>query len=85
MIVFHLLLLCILFLTSAGIFCFCIKYLIIFPLVAQQYLQFLSPPNYNVFTDVDDSNVAVALPTTLQFGGSYYSIAYVRPLIIKLK
>ena len=56
----------------------------IIPLVAQQYLQFLSPSNYNVFTNVDDENVAVVLPTTLQFGDSYYSIAYVRPLIVKL-
>uniref|UniRef100_A0A1X7V3D2 Uncharacterized protein n=1 Tax=Amphimedon queenslandica TaxID=400682 RepID=A0A1X7V3D2_AMPQE len=45
--------------------------------VAQQYLPFVSPPDYNVFTDVDDDSVHVALPTTLQFGGIDFSNAYI--------
>uniref|UniRef100_A0A1X7SXK6 EGF-like domain-containing protein n=1 Tax=Amphimedon queenslandica TaxID=400682 RepID=A0A1X7SXK6_AMPQE len=45
-------------------------------IVAQQYLPFVSPPDYNVFTNVDDSYVYVALPTTLQFGGIDFNDAY---------
>ena len=42
-----------------------------------EFLQFLYPSSYNVYTNVDDGSVLVTLPATLQFGGFHYDRAYV--------
>ena len=42
-----------------------------------EFLPFLYPSSYNVYTNVDDGSVLVTLPATLQFGGFHYDRAYV--------
>ena len=43
----------------------------------QEFLPFLYPSSYNVYTNVDDGSVLVTLPARLQFGGFHYDRAYV--------
>uniref|UniRef100_A0A1X7TQH6 Ig-like domain-containing protein n=1 Tax=Amphimedon queenslandica TaxID=400682 RepID=A0A1X7TQH6_AMPQE len=42
-----------------------------------EFLPFLYPSSYNVYTNVDDGSVDVTLPTTLDFGGFHYNRAYI--------
>ncbi|XP_019859538.1 PREDICTED: alpha-tectorin-like [Amphimedon queenslandica] len=42
-----------------------------------EFLPFLYPSSYNVYTDVDDGSASVTLPTTLEFGGFHYNRAYI--------
>uniref|UniRef100_A0A1X7T9H7 Ig-like domain-containing protein n=1 Tax=Amphimedon queenslandica TaxID=400682 RepID=A0A1X7T9H7_AMPQE len=41
-----------------------------------EFLPFLYPSSYYVYTNVDDGSANVALPTTLEFGGFHYNRAY---------
>ena len=42
-----------------------------------EFLPFLFPSSYNVYTNVDDGSANVTLPTTLEFGGFHYNRAFV--------
>uniref|UniRef100_A0A1X7VG30 Peptidase M12B domain-containing protein n=1 Tax=Amphimedon queenslandica TaxID=400682 RepID=A0A1X7VG30_AMPQE len=42
-----------------------------------EFLPFLYPSSYNVYTNVDDGSASVMLPATLEFGGFHYNRAYV--------